>query len=337
MTDGSFRFPRARLQTFQTFTGFGGAFTEATAINWKSLSPTDQEEVIRLYFADPAEGGLGYTMGRVPINSCDFSPASYTFDDVAGDVELEHFDTAVTHDVENGMLPMMQAALAAAAARGVELKLLASPWSPPAWMKRPGPYGIQSMTASAKPNGLLPEMQGPWALYFSKWLRAYKDHGVPMWGVTVQNEPEATAGWEAMLWTPSFMAEFVAEHLGPRLKADHPEVVIFGFDHNKDHVVEWAEGMYANAKAKEYLAGLAVHWYGGLNTNRLQTAHDLAPSKLLIATEACNCVGNVVYKSPNLAAWWTRAEKLALDILEDLRFWAGMPAKPQALWWLLSL
>ena len=72
--------------THQTITGFGGAFTEAAAINYAKLTPKQQQELIRLYFADPDDGGHGYTLGRVPINSCDFSPASYTFDDVDGDV-----------------------------------------------------------------------------------------------------------------------------------------------------------------------------------------------------------------------------------------------------------
>ena len=88
-----------RSQKYQEFAGFGGAFTEASAINWRKLSKGDQAAVIRLYFGPPEEGGLGYTMGRVPINSCDFSPASYSFDDVKGDVELEHFDGGVAHDV----------------------------------------------------------------------------------------------------------------------------------------------------------------------------------------------------------------------------------------------
>jgi glucosylceramidase len=80
--------------------GFGGAFTEAAAINWRSLSPEDQDAVIRLYFGSPADGGHGYSLGRVPMNSCDFSPASYNFDNVTGDNELAHFDTGVKHDVE---------------------------------------------------------------------------------------------------------------------------------------------------------------------------------------------------------------------------------------------
>ena len=233
-----------RRQTYQTLTGFGGAFTEASAINWKSLDESDQAELIRLYFASPEEGGLGYTVGRVPINSCDFSPASYTFDDVDGDTDLEHFDSSVKHDVDAGMIGMILAAQKAVRAHGFELQLLASPWSPPAWMKVPVPVpwdaSQQSMVRSAKPNGLLPEMQRPWANYFSKWIAAYVAHGIPIWAVTVQNEPEATAGWESMLWTPAFMASFVRDHLGPVLARDHPSVGIFGFDHNKDHVVEWA-------------------------------------------------------------------------------------------------
>ena len=99
-----------RKRTFQTILGFGGAFTEAAAINWRRLSAADQAEVVRLYFSSPKDGGHGYTLGRVPINSCDFSPASYTFDDVEGDMELEHFDSSVAHDVHSGMIPMIQAA-----------------------------------------------------------------------------------------------------------------------------------------------------------------------------------------------------------------------------------
>jgi glucosylceramidase len=91
----------------------------------------------------------------------------------------------------------------------------------------------------------------------------------------VQNEPEATAGWEAMLWTPSFMASFVRDHLGPVLHAEHPGVKIIGFDHNKDHVLEWAKGLYADSEAAKWFAGIGVHWYGGLNTDKLQATHEV--------------------------------------------------------------
>eukprot|EP00965_Chrysotila_dentata_P210842 6186132-Pleurochrysis_carterae.AAC.1 len=204
--------------THQTIAGFGGAFTQAAAQNYMSLSEDDRAELMHLYFGKPEDGGHGYTMGRVPINSCDFAPFSYNFDNKTDDKELKHFDDSVKQDVDNGMVPMIKAAQAKIKERDMELSLLASPWSPPGWMKLPGPEGVKSMVTSAKPNGLDPDYQRPWAKYMSRWIDAYKAHGIGVWGVTVQNEPEATAGWESMLYTPSFMASFVKEHLGPVLK-----------------------------------------------------------------------------------------------------------------------
>ena len=317
--------------TYQEILGFGGAFTEASAINWRKLSKADQDEVIQLYFGAPEDGGHGYTLGRVPINSCDFSPASYTFDDVVGDVDLEHFDHDVTHDVEVGMIPMMQQAQEAVKKRGQPFNIYGSPWSPPAWMKNPA-WGMQSMLLSDSPNGLMPSMQRAWAKYFSKFISAYRKHGINLWGVTVQNEPEASVGWEACLWTPAYMASFVRDHLGPVLAAEQPGVKIIGFDHNKDHMVTWAEELYADEEAKKYFHGIGVHWYGGLNQQHLDATHQMAPDKIILATEACNC-GGVVFKNAAyqmgaftkgnfLPAWWTRAELLGLDILVDLAYWA---------------
>ena len=107
-----------------------------------------------LYFDDPSKDSLGYTLGRVPINSCDFSPASYNFDNVTGDDALAHFDDSVKHDVDAGMIPMILDAQARVAKRGYELKMFASPWSPPAWMKLPveGATPARSMLTSATLN-----------------------------------------------------------------------------------------------------------------------------------------------------------------------------------------
>lgn len=245
--------------TYQEIVGFGGAFTEAAAINWRLLNDADRAEVIRLYFSGPSEGGHGYTLGRVPINSCDFSPASYNFDNVTDDIELAKFDMHVQHDVDSGIIGMIQAAQDTIEKRGSKLNLFASPWSPPAWMKEPV-NGRQSMTLSATPNGLLQSMQRSWAKYFSKFITAYKSHGIDIWGVTVQNEPEAAVGWEACLWTPQYQAEFVKNHLGPVLNTEQPGVKIIGFDHNKDHVLLWAKGLYADPEARKYFDGIGVHW-----------------------------------------------------------------------------
>ena len=323
-------------KTYQEIVGFGGAFTEASAVNFKALSKHDQQKVMSLYFDDPSKDSLGYTLGRVPINSCDFSPASYNFDNVTGDDALAHFDDSVKHDVDAGMIPMILDAQARVAKRGYELKMFASPWSPPAWMKLPveGATPARSMLTSATPNGLDPKHSRAWANYFSRFISAYRKQGIDLWGVTVQNEPEAAVGWEACLWTPQFMMEFVRDHLGPVLRKEQPKVKIIGFDHNKDHVHIWADAAYSDPKAREYFDGMGVHWYGGLNTHNLENTHNLAPDKFILATEACNC-GGVVYKTgafangvytpggaTSLAEWWYRAESIALDILEDLKFWS---------------
>ena len=166
-------------QRFQTIIGFGGAFTEASAINFYGLPQDRQDKVIDLYFGS---GGIGLTLGRIHINSCDFSPQSYSFDDIAGDYDLTYFDWEVTHDNAK-ILPMIRLAQSALAGHGRALKLLASPWSPPAWMKRPVD-GVQSMTGSALPNGLKDDHKTmlAWANYISKFIGAYENKGAPILG-----------------------------------------------------------------------------------------------------------------------------------------------------------
>ncbi|KAF0716331.1 hypothetical protein As57867_002897, partial [Aphanomyces stellatus] len=115
-------------KVFQEILGFGGAFTEASALNFKKLPLAKQEEVLRLYF--DKETGAAYTFGRVPMNSCDFSPASYSFDDIVNDVKLDHFDMHVSHD-QDALIPFIKRALKLRP----DIKLFLSPWSPPAWMK----------------------------------------------------------------------------------------------------------------------------------------------------------------------------------------------------------
>ena len=118
------------------------------------------------------------------------------------------------------------------------------------------------MTGSADPNGLRDDARtkAAWALYFSKFIDAYKGRGVEMWGVTVQNEPEFAAPWEACKYNASFQANFVRDFLGPRLHADHPGVKLLAFDHNKDHVLEWARELYSDPATARYIDGIAFHW-----------------------------------------------------------------------------
>uniref|UniRef100_A0A7S3QAP9 Glycosyl hydrolase family 30 TIM-barrel domain-containing protein n=1 Tax=Chaetoceros debilis TaxID=122233 RepID=A0A7S3QAP9_9STRA len=328
----------------QPIMGFGGAFTEATALNFMTLNKSGKDAIIELLFG---KSGLGYTLGRVPMNSCDFSPKSYNFDDVEDDFTLEHFDNHVEHDVMSGMIGMMLQADGKVSDSWPDdrLDLFASPWSPPAWMKKPtqkdawDAVHAVNMTNSPEPN-CLREGTGPdsryaksWALYFSKFVSAYKSWGLNLFAVTVQNEPEFPAPWEACAYNPDNQAEFIANHLGPRLDEDHPDVKLLMFDHNKDHAVAWGETILdENNPASAYVDGTAIHWYaGGMdrlldgalgqpNMHRFMSMlkyQNVSEDHLILGSEACHCP-TTGYYGGDINVAWARAERYAHTILADL-------------------
>ena len=142
-------------------------------------------------------------------------------------MQMEHFDHDVKHDQQE-IIPFLRKALAATA---FPLRLLASPWSPPGWMKVPSPAIAEklepmTMTGTSNPNGLIasPEVMSAWALYISYFIDAYASHEIPIWAVTPQNEPEFAAPWEACTYNASFERDFIDGYLGPQLQKAHPEV-----------------------------------------------------------------------------------------------------------------
>eukprot|EP01062_Namystynia_karyoxenos_P016862 TRINITY_DN16214_c0_g1_i2.p1 TRINITY_DN16214_c0_g1~~TRINITY_DN16214_c0_g1_i2.p1 ORF type:complete len:664 (+),score=218.46 TRINITY_DN16214_c0_g1_i2:69-1994(+) len=300
-------------QTFQEVTGFGGAFTEAAAISFHRLNASERERLLEAYFAPPPRGN-GYVLGRVAINSCDFSPASYTFDDHPGDADLKHFDDNVTHDLQT-IIPFILAAQRKAAEYNRTLRILASPWSPPRWMKVPY-WGGQHQVGSAQPQGLLDQHRQTWANYISRWISAYKRHGVNMWAITPQNEPEFAAPWEACVFSAEHEADWIASYLGPTLRKDHPDIKIFAYDHNKDHVARWAETIY-NSPARDFVAGIAVHWYEGTQFGQLEGTHWIAQDKMIIGSEAC-CGLPASEKD----AWYCGLS-LTRDATGDLQAWGN--------------
>lgn len=291
---------------FQKILGFGGAFTQSSATVFKALPEELQAQVLTAYFS--TEEGLGYTTGRLPIHSCDFSTESYTFDDSEGDYSLADFDTTVAYDA-NLSIPMITAALKVNA----DLKLFGSPWSPPAWMKTNGQMsGGGSLVADAA---------SAWALYFSKWIGAYEAQGVPIWGVTVQNEPEAAQPWESCVYSPEEEAAFVRDYLGPQLRADFPDAKILGFDHNKDTLVTWADTLL-NGSASEYFDGIAFHWYAGNCLAHVQQVSTAYPDAIVLPSEACYELTQMEDDEAG-DAWlangtWARGEGYGYDILGDL-------------------
>jgi glucosylceramidase len=155
-----------------------------------------------------------------------------------------------------------------------------------------------------------------WALYLSKFITAHKEEGINFWGMTVQNEPEFDAPWEACMYTPELERDFISQHLGPRMKADHPDLQIMIYDHNKDDIVTWVDTILSDPEAASYVAGTAFHWYSGFQFENLEEAHELHPEKFLLASEATNCPGVALGD-------WSRAEVYGFDILGDLNAWSA--------------
>ena len=261
-------------EKFQTITGFGGSFTEASAHLLNKLSKENRKKILDAYFS---ENGANYSLTRTTIASCDFSLKNYTYAKVENDLALEHF---TIEDDKDDIIPMI---LEAKAISKEGFNIIASPWSCPPWMKDNKSY------VGGK---LLPEYNDTFALYFSKYLEAYKNEGINIWGVTVINEPHGNGNnWESTLFSPEEMTLFVQNHLGPKLERDGwNEIKILGYDQNRAGLKEWVDAMYKDEKTSKYFAGTAIHWYEStyeVFPEALQYAYNKAPNKYLIQTEAC--------------------------------------------------
>jgi glucosylceramidase len=261
-------------QKFQTIIGFGGSFTEASAYLLNQLSGTNRKKILDAYFS---EAGANYSLTRTHMASCDFSLKNYTYAKVENDSALNHF---TIDDDRNDLIPMI---LDAQKISTSGFKIIASPWTAPPWMKDNNSY------VGGK---LLPQYNNAFALYFTKYLSAYKKEGINIWGVTVINEPHGNGNnWESTLFSPKEMTDFVQNHLGPTLENNGwGEVKVLGYDQNRAGLKEWVDEMYRDEKSSKYFAGTAIHWYESTYDyfpDALNYAHKKAPNKYLIETEGC--------------------------------------------------
>jgi len=278
-------------EKFQTITGFGGSFTEASAYLLNNLGPENRKKILEAYFGDD---GARYSLTRTHINSCDFSLSNYSYAPIPDDLELEHF--SIKEDMDD-LIPMIKEAIAISSDG---FKIISSPWTAPPWMKDNNDW---------RGGKLLPEFYPVWALFFSKYINAYKDQGIEIWGVTVENEPLGNDNnWESMHYTPQEMNDFVKNHLGPKFQSEELNVKILGYDQNRDEeLYHWVDVMYDDKEAAAYFDGTAVHWYASTFDyfpEALQYAHQKAPDKHLIQTEAC--VDAQVPEWKNDAWYWSK-------------------------------
>lgn len=277
-------------EKFQTITGFGGSFTEASASLLNKLGPENRKKIIDAYFGD---AGARYSLTRTHMNSCDFSLSNYSYAPVEGDVALEHF---TVEEDKDDLIPFIKDAMQASTEG---FKIVASPWTAPPWMKDNNDW---------RGGKLLPEYYESWALFFSKYINAYKAEGIDIWGFTVENEPLGNdKNWESMHYSPSEMTNFVRDYLGPRLEKDGHDVKVLGYDQNREHLKEWVDVMFQNEESSKYIDGTAIHWYASTVDyfpQELQYAHNKAPNKYLIQTEAC--VDAEVPKWQDDAWYWSK-------------------------------
>jgi glucosylceramidase len=288
-------------KTYQTFLGIGAALTDASAETFAKLPKAKQDEFLKAHF--DVEAGIGYTLARTTIHSCDFSSGSYTYVK-ENDEPLKTFDVA--HD-EQYRIPFIKRAIAAA---GGTLTMYASPWSPPAWMK-----DTKNMLQGGK---LLPQYAPAWANYYVRFIQEYEKRGIPIWGLSVQNEPMAKQTWESCIYTAEEERDFIKNHLGPTLARNGMgDRKLIAWDHNRDLIYHRASTILNDPEAAKYVWGIGFHWYepwtgGGMQFENLRRVNEAFPDKNLIFTEGCKERFELRRVDD-----WTLGERYSLSMVND--------------------
>jgi glucosylceramidase len=278
--------------------GFGGALTESSAWVLAQLDPAARLEIIRRYY-DPRDG-IGYTLARTHLNSCDFSLSMWALAEAPGDYDLHSFTLA---PMRKWVMPLLQDAHRIAGG-DERFRLLVSPWSPPAWMK----------TNNRMDDGgsLRREYAPAWAAYFVKFAETLaREEKLEVWAYTVQNEPEAHQTWESCLYPPAQEAAFVRDHLGPALhRAGLQDIKLLAHDHNRDILEAHAAASLGDPAVAKYLWGLGLHWY--VSDDFAASARVLAkyPDKPILFTEGC-------FEGGRELGSWTHGEGYAAQMIGD--------------------
>lgn len=287
---------------FQEIVGFGGAITDASAETFARLGKPARAELLRAYY--DRDAGIGYSFARTTIHSSDFSSASYTYIQ-DGDAALKTF--SIAHD-RTYRIPMLKAAIAAA---GGQLTLFASPWSAPAFMK--------DNASMLKGGHLLPQYADAWARYYTRFIAAYEQAGIPIWGISVQNEPMAVQTWESMQVSAEAERDFLRDHLGPAMEqAGYGDRKIIVWDHNRDMMAYRANVIFSDPQASRYAWGMGFHWYEtwagqAPMYDNVAAVAQAWPDKKLLLTEA-----TIEKFDPAGLQDWAHGERYGTAMIHDL-------------------
>ena len=252
---------------YQEITGFGGAFTDASASLFCKLPQEKQQMLIKMLFDE--NEGIGFSVGRTHIGSCDFTrkPYSYVSD---GDETLESFSL---DEDKKAVIPMLKAALEARP----DLRLLASPWSPPAYMKDNG-----SLFGGGK---LKKEYYGLWTEYVARYIEEMRAEGITINAVTIQNEAAADMTWESCVYTAEEECALIKSGFGKRITELGAQIYVW--DHNKELLFDRASAVFSDSEASPYVAGAACHWYTGDHFEQIGFTCEAFPGKKIIFSEGC--------------------------------------------------
>lgn len=318
-------FPHEKRQLIEA--GIGGAITESAVSVINQLPQDKQKEIYDAYFSNE---GCNYSIVRTHIGSCDFCLSEYSYDDLPlgeTDENLEKF--SISHD-EKVLIPAIKRALG----YNNNIKVLASPWAPPAWMKmnkrRGGLGGVGSISFSN--NSMNPAYYRAYANYLAKFIIEYKSHGIDIWAISMQNETQNNARWEGCTWSSKQSIDFISNHLGPVFEQLNIPARVFLWDWNKGNNLIHGEGfvgyntkVLSNPEAEKYIYGIGFHWYTGNIFNRIMWAEDFKsldklknkfPSKLLLPTEGCQENGPWLKE-------WEPAARYIHDVINDFEHGAA--------------
>ncbi|HCX84685.1 MAG TPA: beta-glycosidase [Micrococcales bacterium] len=250
----------------QEIEGFGAAFNEMGWLALAHLEESQRTEILRELYAPGV--GAGLTTGRLPVGANDFSRDWYSYDEVAGDLELEHF--SVANDLDT-LVPFVRAAQEQQPA----LALWTSPWSPPSWMKVNGHYAaaLPIPGSGQTENGLRPDQVGregtdmfrleepylrAYAAYFGRYVDAYRELGIEIGMVMPQNEFNSAQVFPSCTWTPSGLARLL-RHLGPEMARRGVEVFLGTLERPDDRLVSET---LADPEVARHVSGVGVQWHG---------------------------------------------------------------------------
>lgn len=282
---------------FQDFLGVGAAMTETTASLVMSMNSETRRDFLATVYGRSA--GVGFSAMRIVMGSCDFSLSNYTYDDIpanmTSDFQLSHF--SIAHDLQT-VIPAIREALAV----NPSLKIIATPWSAPAWMKVPATLFGGNLSSD-------PMIRSTYARYFRRYVEAYKTAGVPIFAVTVQNEPRfSTSSYPSMFMTPEDEQEMALRiaHEFEQSTIINNQTKVIVYDHNWDDP-QYPITVLENRSVLESdtIIGAAFHCYAG-QVQAQSLVKQAVPSKRLFFTECCggawapNFGSNLVWDTQNL-------------------------------------